>query len=245
MTSPWLMAALSFPIGLCLGSYASTAAMRWARSEPSIGGRSHCDDCGVNLGWFQTLPVVSFVGRRGACGQCGAQIDPLHPAGELAGALILASSFAVLPIGVAPVAAGLGLVLLAAAIFDAKTRRLPDSLTLVAGLLCAGLALEHGPARLILGCAVAVAVVAGLETARRLFLKARGEPGLGFGDVKLIGVASIWLGLQTPWMITIASAAGLAAFALLKPSDRRLPFGPFIAAATFCLGLVLEARSWS
>ncbi len=135
-------------------------------------------------------------------------------------------------------------MLLAAAIYDAKTRRLPDGLTLAAGLLCAGLALEHGASRLLLGCAVAMVAVGGLEAARRIFLKARGEPGLGFGDVKLVGAAAIWLGPQTPWMITLASAAGLAGFALLKPADRRIPFGPFIAASTFGLGLVLEARSW-
>jgi leader peptidase (prepilin peptidase)/N-methyltransferase len=73
----------------------------------------------------------------------------------------------------------------------------------------------------------------------------RGDPGLGFGDVKLIGALALWLGDLTPWMVVGAAILGLVASALLKPSGGRLAFGPAIAASAWTLGLVREANLWS
>ena len=244
MIPAWPAIGLGFPIGLCLGSYATTAAMRRARSEASSRGRSHCDGCGAGLGFAETVPLYSYLLRHGACACCGARIDPLHPAGEIAGGVAVAIPFALLPPSTALLVATLGLLLLAASVFDAKTRRLPDALTLAAALICAGLALVRGLPHLALNAAVAMAAILVLEALRRLFGRAKGEAGLGFGDVKLIAALALWLGALTPWMVTLASVAGLAAVALWRPAERRIAFGPFIAAAAFGLGLLMEARPW-
>src|SRR5690349_21177897 len=54
--------ALLATLGACLGSFAATAALRFSRAEPFIAGRSHCDACGMRLGFAATLPLVSYVG---------------------------------------------------------------------------------------------------------------------------------------------------------------------------------------
>ncbi len=244
MIPAWSAIGLGFPIGLCLGSYATTAAMRRARSQASSRGRSHCDGCGAGLGFAQTVPIYSYLQRHGACGLCGARIDSLHPMGEMAGGLAVAMPFALLAPATALLVAALGLVLLAASVFDAKTQRLPDALTLAAGLVCAGLALAHGLPRLAVNAAIAAASIIVLEGLGRLFKLASGEAGLGFGDVKLIAALALWLGALTPWMVTLASIAGLGAVALRRRAERRIAFGPFIAAAAFVFGLLMEARQW-
>ena len=38
-------------VGACVGSASVTAAMRAARLEPFVGGRSHCDSCSTPLGY--------------------------------------------------------------------------------------------------------------------------------------------------------------------------------------------------
>ena len=85
--TPQFVIDLTAPlVGACAGSFAATAAVRMTRQEAFIAGRSHCDHCGVELGMASTVPVLSFVMRRGACGACGGRIDLSHPIGEVAGA---------------------------------------------------------------------------------------------------------------------------------------------------------------
>ena len=230
---------LAGAVGACAGSFIVTAGMRAARSEPFLKGRSHCDGCGVTLTFVRTVPLVSYIGARGRCAACGAAIDPLHPMAELAGALI-----ATLPILAAtPVRAPLliatGFCLLASSVVDLRTRRLPDALTVLVAILSAILAFERGAlwSGLFSG---GVAFVL-LEAVRRGYQRARGTAGIGFGDVKLVGALAIWLQERSPWVIVLASILGLALFAIRRPRDGRLAFGPAIAVAAFAVGLLTEA----
>lgn len=242
MTPPPILQLMTAVAGACIGSWVVTAAMRSARSEPSMLGRSHCDGCGVTLGYAQTVPVLSYVGAGGRCSDCGGRIDPLHPAGEITGALIGLASVMAASGWRAALLAGLGLCLLATSVIDLKTKRLSDVLTIAIAGLCAALAQTDG--RLMIGAIAAVAALALLEGLRRLFQLVRRRSGLGFGDVKLIAALALWLGPATPWAIVLASLLGLGAFATIRPKDGRLAFGAPIAAAAFVIGLVREARLW-
>lgn len=231
-------------VGLCLGSFVATAAVRQVRSEPAIFGRSHCDDCGVGLSFAQTVPVVSYVRSRGACHSCGARIDPVHLAGEICGAAVVALSFALLPLPQAGLVAALGIALLASGIVDLKAKTLPDMLTFAMTALAISLEWLRSLEALWIGLVAAAVAFAVLEIIRRLFLKVRRKPGLGFGDVKLLSALAIWLGLATPMAVALAAALGLGAFAIAKPRHERIPFGPFIALAAWSLGLAMEVTKW-
>ncbi len=238
------LAAPAAMAGGCIGSFVTTAALRNLRGEQAWLGRSHCDTCGVSLSYLQTAPVVSFVGLRGSCAACSAPIDPTHLIGEVAGGIILGLSFLVLPPLTAGLVAALGLALLAASVVDAKTRRLPDITTLVVAACGASLALSSGSQSLLFGMAAAMLTFLVLEACRRLFIVANGRPGLGFGDVKLAAALALWLGLKSPWMVIAASLAGLAFCALTRRRDSHIPFGPFIAASAWLIGLAEEAHWW-
>jgi leader peptidase (prepilin peptidase)/N-methyltransferase len=121
-----LAATMGLP-GLCLGSYAATVALRAVRGEQSVWGRSRCDHCGVALGYLQTAPLLGYLRLGGVCATCGGRIDPLHPAGEIAGAAILIAAFAAAPPIHAAVLALLGLTLLAGAVARASSARLRRS----------------------------------------------------------------------------------------------------------------------
>src|SRR5262249_55930247 len=142
MNLPILIAAPLF--GACAGSFVGTAAIRAVRGEGFIVGRSHCDGCGVVLGFAATLPVVSFAALRGACPICRGAIDPVHPVAEITGAAIALAAVMLPSWPAAGLIATLGLTLLASAIVDLKTKRLPDLLTLIAALLSAALAWLNG-----------------------------------------------------------------------------------------------------
>jgi leader peptidase (prepilin peptidase)/N-methyltransferase len=72
----------------------------------------------------------------------------------------------------------------------------------------------------------------------------RGREGLGGGDAKLLAASGAWLGATTlPQVVLLAALSALAAAACLRLAGIRLgvhsalPFGPFLALATWALWL--------
>lgn len=234
--------AVSAPLlGAVVGSFATTAGLRWARGEQALTGRSRCDACAAPLGFGQTVPIVSYVRLGGVCAQCRAVISPSHLAGEVAGAVLSIACFAVLPIGPALLVAALGLVLVSAAAADLASRRLPDLASLLTAVLGGVLALQRGPFALLAGLAAAALTGGVLLLLRRSFAARKGDPGLGLGDVKLAAALALWLGAATPWAIAVAGLLGLAQVRLAKSSDGKIAFGPALAVGGWTIGLALQA----
>ena len=244
MIAPPLIAPFVVLAGVCVGSFAANAAVRRGRAEQALVGRSHCDGCDAPLSFTQSLPVVSFVRLGGVCANCGTRIDTAHLVGEIGGGLVAACAILAGSPGRAVLLAALGFALLASALADLKTRKLPDLLTLAAAVLAACLAVSSSLSALIEGCATAAIAFIVLEAVRRGFLYLRREPGLGFGDVKLVAALALWLGLATPWAVALASVFGLAAFGIARPKDRRMAFGPSIALAAWLVGMSREVGWW-
>ncbi|MEW5729902.1 MAG: A24 family peptidase [Pseudomonadota bacterium] len=127
----------------------------------------------------------------------------------------------------------LAAVLVLLAIIDLRRQVLPDLLTLpllVAGLVLAGDTLAD---RALAAAAGWVAFASLALAYRRL----RGVDGLGGGDAKLLAAAGAWVGTAgLPWVVLLAASGGLAVVGALSLAGtwspgRRLPFGPFLAAA--------------
>jgi leader peptidase (prepilin peptidase)/N-methyltransferase len=244
MSAPPPLLVLGALTGLCLGSFAATAAIRMTRSEQALVGRSHCDGCGVQLSFAQTLPIAAFIRLGGACNACGGRIDRTHLVGELAGAAIVVSALATVPLASAVLLTTLGLALLASSVIDVKTQKLPDLLTGVIAATGLGAAWLRSPQAALEGFAAGALSFIVLETTRRAFLALRGRHGLGFGDVKLIAALAFWLGLATPWAVFLAAAIGLAAAGPMRRGDGRFAFGPFIAIGAWIVGLMQEVHPW-
>jgi len=82
---------------------------------------------------------------------------------------------------------------------------------------------------------------------RAVYRRLRGRHGIGLGDVKLAGVAGVWLDWSIiPVAIEIAAVAALGTYLIrhlwfrraLRPTTR-LPFGLFLAPAIW-IGWLLE-----
>ena len=72
----------------------------------------------------------------------------------------------------------------------------------------------------------------------------RGRDGVGEGDAKLLAASGAWLGAALlPQVILLAASTALAAALCLRLAGNRLsagsalPFGPFLAFATWLLWL--------
>jgi leader peptidase (prepilin peptidase)/N-methyltransferase len=164
--------------------------------------------------------------------------------GEIRGAALATIAYLAEPPLQAVLVCAIGLVLLASSVVDAKTQRLPDRLTVAVAALALGLDAVSSITQLVAGLIAAALVFVAFEAVRRGFLRLRGRPGLGFGDVKLATALALWLGLAIPWAMLLAASLGLVTILMLRPSNGRLAFGPSLAAAGWVVGLMREAHLW-
>jgi len=147
--------------------------------------------------------------------------------------------------------AGLAVLMVAIAAVDARRFIIPDELSaaaLVLGLVYA--AMEETD---IWAQALAWSVLRGAISAlaflgvRMFYRRLRGREGIGLGDVKLAGVAGVWLDWSIiPIAIQIAAVTALGAYLIrhfylrrvVRPTTR-MPFGLFLAPAIW-IGWLLE-----
>ncbi len=244
----WFWPALLGLIGVALGSFIATLAIRWPEGRSVAQGRSQCDGCGKGLAAGELIPVLSYLLQRGRCRGCGAAIRVSHLLTELVGLAIGIAAGLVAP-GVAGVAGAVfGWMLLALAALDLAALWLPNVLTgaLAAGGLATGLlGLEPTMLDRLIGGAAGFGVLwAVAESYRRL----RGRQGLGGGDPKLFGAIGLWLGWRAlPMVLLAACLIGFAGVLGLMLGGKRvagtdrLPFGTMLAAAAFAvwIGLAL------
>lgn len=166
------------------------------------------------------------------------------------GAMGMAVSLA--PPSLAPTVAGVLAaavmpVLAAIALIDGRAFIIPDPLNALAlfiGLVFAATGGGEAASSVGVACARGVAAALAFLALRVGYRRWRGREGLGLGDVKLAGVAGVWLApVFLALAVELAAVAGLAAFALMACRGRRplsagarLPFGLFFAPA---IGLAL------
>ena len=122
-----------------------------------------------------------------------------------------------------------------AAATDLRSRTIPDALNVfgfTAGLVLAALSSwESVVVSLLAACAAAFALYA----VRLLGEVAYGEPGMGWGDVKLAAALGALMGWNALWALYLAAVLGAILGVAGRASGRldrraRVPFAPFIAA---------------
>ena len=170
----------------------------------------------------------------------------------IAWALSIAASFIVRPNAEGVFGGCLAVLMIAIAAVDARRFIIPNELTaaaLVLGFLYAAIrgsdpvleALSYAALR---GAVLALAFL----SLRILYRRIRGRDGIGLGDVKLAGVAGVWLDW---WMISvvieIAALAALIVYLVRLLRGRasvrlmtKMPFGLFFAPAIW-VGWLLES----
>jgi leader peptidase (prepilin peptidase) / N-methyltransferase len=236
----WYLVAVSLPVG----SFAGVVIDRLPAEEGFVGGRSRCPHCGAALTMADLVPLVSWLAARGRCRHCGGWLGWFYPAVELAALAIALVSLAVDRGALAWLDAALGWWLLVLAWIDWRHTILPDVLTLpliLFGLAAAG-ALE--PENLGDPLTGAIGGYLGLWLVAWIYRRLRGREGLGMGDAKLLAASGAWVGAgglpsvlagAAITALVVAGAMMLMGYRLDRHSA--LPFGPFLAAATWCVWL--------
>jgi leader peptidase (prepilin peptidase)/N-methyltransferase len=267
MLTPWALALL----GLCIGSFLNVVIHRlpqmldrgWKAECADMLGvkvdlppemtlstpRSRCPSCGHAIGWYENIPVLSYLWLRGKCSACKTPISARYPFFEV----LTAAIFAALAwrFGAQPTAllwCAFAAVLVALAGIDWDTTLLPDGLTLPllwGGLVAAALGLTTSLSSAVWG---AVAGYLSLWSVYWLFKLATGKEGMGYGDFKLLAALGAWLGASMVLPVVLgASIFGAVVGIAMKLNSslregRYVPFGPFLAGSGLAVLLLGPTR---
>ena len=227
-----------FLFGLTFGSFLNVCIYRMPRGLSVVSPRSACPGCAKPIAAYDNIPVLSWLILGGRCRGCRTPISPRYAAVELLTGLLWLGCYAEFGLSFALVKwAAFAFLLLGLIFTDAETMLLPDLLTLpglALGLVFAffvpvnDLVSQLAPgmvpgmaqlplssditSRLLSFSDAALGALAGagfIYGVGEIYFRARGIEGMGFGDVKLMGMIGAFLGLKlTIFTIFSASIAG-------------------------------------
>jgi leader peptidase (prepilin peptidase) / N-methyltransferase len=247
---PLLLIALLALLGLAVGSFLNVVITRIPEGESVIQPRTKCPTGETQLGYRDSIPVLSWLLSRGRCRSCSSHISLRYPMVEAVTAITWAglATYAMTydTLGLLPLMLCASAILISLFVIDLDHKRLPDPLTFlmypvaVIGLAIDGLATGNWPiGSALLGAAIWLLPIGGIWVLS-------GGRAMGMGDVKLapalglilgwVGVGSAVVGLVSGWLI----GAGVAIVLILgrrARSGTAIPFGPFLIGG-FAIGMV-------
>ncbi len=140
----FIIAIIFSILGLIIGSFLNVVIFRFNTGK-SFGGRSGCMTCQNELSWYELVPLISFLFLRGRCKNCKTKISAQYPIVEFITGVIFLSIFLkfqdiffintiAFSISYAYYATMFS-ILLVIAVYDLKHKIIPDTLSLVFGIL--------------------------------------------------------------------------------------------------------------
>jgi len=240
---------------------------RLPRNESLIRPPSRCPACGMRLGFWDLIPVLSYFLLRGRCRYCEARISPRYPVVEgLTGLLFSLLTWRYFPSPSLLAHLVVASALIAVALIDLEHMLIPDILVLV--VAASGIVLDFGeilagsrrmlplplykfglPFVLYLPHSVVGGVVglAVFYVIARVSSWAFRKEAMGEGDVLLAGGLGAYLGPGLEFLLffiiaaLIGAVAGLAFASLRRKSlSTAIPFGPMMAASAIIVALLGE-----
>ncbi len=233
-------ATVCFMFGLIVGSFLNVVIARLPVGESLVTPASRCPKCGNPIGWYDNIPVLSYLLLAGRCRNCGDGISLRYPMVEfVTGCIALALYLKLRLTPALGVFAIFSAAMIVVCFIDLDHMIIPDAISLNCvpiGMSAAILGLIPGVdwKYSFVGAVLGVAV---LYVPAVLYELIRGDEGLGGGDIKLLGMIGAFTGPYGVVFVLFVSSmlgsiVGIAAITF-NQSDAatRIPFGPFLSGA--------------
>lgn len=248
--------------GLLFGSFLNVCIYRIPRDLSVVAPRSFCPECGIQIAWFDNIPLLSYLLLRAKCRSCGKAIGIRYPVVELTTAVLFLATAMEYGWSLAALKWGIFEAIVIVLFWtDLEERILPDELTLggtAAGFIFALFVMVPGvfgellaPGSRTVWRSLVNATVGATFLAGPIWLlgvsyaRLRKREGLGLGDVKLILFFGVFLGLEKGLMAVLVGAVGGSLIGLCyvwfmrkEASTYELPFGTFLCAGAAFVPLV-------
>jgi leader peptidase (prepilin peptidase)/N-methyltransferase len=247
--------------GLLIGSFLNVCIYRVMRDLSVVTPRSFCPQCEKPIAWYDNVPLLSFLLLRGRCRGCSTKIPLRYPLVEA----FTAAAFTLVAYRYGWTLAALKWVVFESLMIvlfwtDLEERILPDECTLggtITGAIFAFFVFVPGVlGQLWLGdrkliwqslfnMAMGAVLLSGpIWLAGVIYAKFRKREGLGFGDVKLLVMLGIFLGVEQGIGALLVGAVSGSILSVVylwaarkDPGSYELPFGSFLCAAAAAVPL--------
>ncbi len=243
MTDDAVVALIAGLFGAVIGSFLNVCIVRWPAEQSVIKPRSRCPKCGLQIAWYDNVPIISWLALGSKCRVCKTPISALYPAVELATAVVWAWICYRHGFSLEALAGALFCtILLGIAMTDAREYLIPDEFTyggLVIGLAFAAAGGVEPLIAAVLGAAVGFGF---LWILGYLGSWAFQQEAMGGGDIKMMAMVGAFVGWQGVLLTVFlgAFAASLVYLPLaLTGRKKDVPFGVFLsmgAALSYFVG---------
>lgn len=213
-----LLSLSAFVWGAVWGSFLNVVIHRLPRGESVLAPPSHCPFCRKPIRWYHNVPIFSYVVLGGKCADCRVPISVRYPLVELVAAMLSLAVWQVAAYN--PLIPSLGLALtnfvflfcfvmslVAITFIDLDEMIIPDVITFP--LLLCGLvySLVMEPFRDVTFVETLIGALVGSRVITLFivfYLVVRGRRGMGWGDMKLMGMLGAFLGWKSLNFILLA-----------------------------------------
>lgn len=227
-----------FILGSIFGSFINCVSGRIVEGKDWIKGRSVCENCKHELSFLDLIPIFSYIFLKGKCRYCGAKVSIRYMLTELLLGLIFTFLFLrnrtidyILFRDLVLVTLLLGLSLV-----DLDSYIIPDGF-IIAGIinwLISILFVKDKLAYLKSGLIGGLGIGLFILLLSLIMDKVLKKESLGGGDIKLLFMVCLYLGIyQGVLLLIISSIIGLLFVTLLKKN--KIPFGPSISIGVFII----------
>lgn len=235
-------AVLGTVLGLLVGSFLNVCIVRWPAEESVVRPRSRCPQCGNLIGWYDNIPVVSWLVLGAKCRHCKLPIPARYPLVELCVGVLWGVAAWHYGMSIEGLRAALfATILLGIAVCDAREYIIPDEFSVGGMVLGIVLALAGGALawpQAILGAAIGFTL---LWAVAWLGTRLLGQDAMGGGDIKMLAMIGAFLGWQGVLLtLFLGALLGTVIFLPMKlmGKDKLVPFGIFLAIGAAACWLV-------
>jgi len=229
-----------FALGAIVGSFLNVCIVRLPKRESLIHPSSHCPYCRKPIRFYDNIPIISYLILGGKCRYCKHPISPRYPVVEgLTGLMAVALFLRYGPTVEFVLFFFFSAALLVITFIDLVHQIIPDAISIP------GIVIGFGASFFFSSVSWLESLLGILAGGGILLLIAVGykwitkRDGMGGGDIKLLAMTGAWLGWAAlPFIILASSLIGIfvgggSGLLLRKGLRTRIPFGPFLAVASF------------
>lgn len=233
-----IIGLIIFLFGLIIGSFLNVCIFRIQKEESIVFPASHCGSCNTKLKGKDLVPIVSFLTLKGKCRYCDDKVPIQYPLVEVATGILFIIVYLKFGLSIDFFKfVTLTSVLLVIGIIDYKTQYVYSSVIITGiafGIIFLIITLITGE-RLNLTNSIIGAFIPSLILAIIVWT----TDGMGWGDVEIIFMIGIFLGLKLNLLnlfISIILGGVYAIYLIIfkkRNGKESIAFGPYIVAATF------------
>ena len=222
-----------FIIGSVFGSFLGCMGYRIPNKIKTTYPSSFCASCKKSLKWYMNIPIFSYIFQKGKCAYCHKKIGPIYFICELLGAILFPLNFYLFDF--TPyffLATIMDCVLIVTIVSDFLYFYISDRVIIISFILIFitlyfDIGLTDSLYRVVSAIILFLVMIGIKILGNSMF----GRESLGDGDIKLMAVIGLSLGIIDSFVTLFFASVIALIFSIItlsKHKDGVIPFGPFL-----------------